>query len=115
MYVQYVGFADVREITASDLKKLGVEGGKKQSFAKGEPVEVSDEVGQALLEKSAFEGEFQEVADPEEARAQAAEERDRLTEQDLVGTGDSGTSNESAGSTTISKTDAKSASTGSST
>jgi hypothetical protein len=63
--VVYNGFADFRELEAADLKKADVSGFKKTSFAKGVPVEVSDEVAKALTENSLFSG-FKTVSDDTE-------------------------------------------------
>lgn len=54
--VVYNGFADIRELDASDLKKVNVTGFKKTAFRKGEPVEVTDEVAKVLHEESIFDG-----------------------------------------------------------
>lgn len=51
MKVQYNGPSDFQEFDAADLKKSGVEGFRKTSFAKGVPVEVDDEVGAVLVSK----------------------------------------------------------------
>lgn len=40
---------DFRVLSAADFKSLGVEDQKKITFAKGEPVEVTDEVAKVLL------------------------------------------------------------------
>lgn len=46
--VQYTGRDDLRILDASDLKKAGVEGFSKTSFARGQAVEVEKEVADAL-------------------------------------------------------------------
>lgn len=67
MKVKYTGTADFQEFSAADFKKAGVEG-KKVSFPRGEAVEVSDEVGQALVSDEGLFGghSFEEVNDEEE-------------------------------------------------
>lgn len=67
MKVQYDGSSDFREFSAADFTKAGVEA-KKISFAKGEAVEVSEEVGAALTSKEGIFGEevFSEVREDEE-------------------------------------------------
>jgi len=60
------GGQDDRELSAADLKAAGVEGFHKTVFPKGQAVEVSDEVGEALLNHELFDG-FSEVDDDESA------------------------------------------------
>lgn len=100
-WVRYVGFADVREVGKADLTKLGAEDGKKHTFRRFEPVEVGADTLDVLLTHSAFDGEFEEVDDPDEARQVAAERNVRpMSEQDVVGNEvSSGTSNSSGGPT----------------
>ena len=67
MKIAYTGKADVRVLTADDFKKFSeVEGFKKTSFNKGETVEVTDEIGQALLDNTRHFGEFTEVTEGDE-------------------------------------------------
>lgn len=70
--IVYKGTSDYRELSAEDLKKANVEGFRKTSFAKGEPVEVDDAVATALVdnESGMFEGEF-EVYDENAKSAKA--------------------------------------------
>lgn len=49
MKVIYTGKSDFQEFDANDFKKAGIDGQKKVKFAQGEPTEVSDEAGQALV------------------------------------------------------------------
>jgi len=49
MIVMYKGPSDFQEFSAADLKKAGIEDGKKVRFANGEPTEVDDAVGQKLV------------------------------------------------------------------
>lgn len=101
-YAKYVGQADVRELSAADFKRVGVEGGKKLTFRRNEPVEVDDALLESLVGHTAFEGEFQQVDDPAEAQRLADESNaGQLTEKDLVGNeADSGTSNNTGSTTT---------------
>lgn len=59
MFLNYKGFADVRELTAADARRAGVHGAKKMTFRKGEPLEVDDAVGEALLSSPDLDGEFE--------------------------------------------------------
>jgi hypothetical protein len=101
-FVRYVGQADVRELNAADFKRVGVEGGKKLSFRRNEPVEVDDSLLESLLGHTAFESEFQEVDDPAKAQEVADQSNQgSLTEKDLVGNeANSGTSNNQGSTTT---------------
>lgn len=65
MFVNYKGFADARELTAADARRAGVESGKKLTFRKGQPLEVDDAVGEALLSSPHFAGEFEEAESDE--------------------------------------------------
>ena len=61
-FVEYRGPADVRELTASDFKTLGVEDGKKESFRAGEVYEMDASIVEALVgEGSLVADEFREV------------------------------------------------------
>ena len=68
MRIVYAGTADFKEFSAADFKKAGLEDQKKIVFQPGVVVEVSDEVGQALIaDEGLFATDsFQEVADDEE-------------------------------------------------
>lgn len=57
--VKFTGRDDSRTLSANDLKKAGVEGFTKTTFARGEAVEVEREVAQALVEHEALFGQFQ--------------------------------------------------------
>lgn len=81
-FLQYIGPADTREITAADLKKAGVEGGHKATYAKDGVAEIDDEAtADALLTSPLFAGEFVEV----ESQADAAKASEPMTEKALVG------------------------------
>jgi hypothetical protein len=67
---------DARELAADDLKKAGVEGFTKTRFNKGEPVEVTDEVAEALVSGKLGKGfsiVSEEKAEEAEVDAKAAE------------------------------------------
>lgn len=58
-HIKYDGPSDSYELSANDLKQAGVEGFKKTTFPKDQPVEVSDEVAKALVEnESTLFGQF---------------------------------------------------------
>lgn len=65
--IKYVHGSNFRELDAADLKKAGVDGFKKTTFAKDEPVEVEDNVAAALVdnESGLFDDEFEYVEDDE--------------------------------------------------
>jgi hypothetical protein len=58
--LQLSGPAHIRNLGAADLKKVGVEGFRSTDFHRGEPVEVPDLVGQALIQGALF-GNFAEA------------------------------------------------------
>lgn len=59
MKVQYDGGqTDFLELDKADFTKAGVEDGKKLRFATGEPTEVPDAVGEALIAKDGLFGDF---------------------------------------------------------
>jgi hypothetical protein len=60
MHVVFNGPAHIRNLGAADLKKVGVEGFRSTDFHRGEPVEVPDLVGQALIQGALF-GNFAEA------------------------------------------------------
>ncbi len=61
-YVEYTGPSDVRELTAADFKRLGVEDHKKESFRTGQVYEMDSALVEALVgEESLVAGEFSEV------------------------------------------------------
>lgn len=64
MKVKYTGTSDFQEFGAADFKKADIEQGKLR-FAQGEPKEVSDEVGQALISSEGIFGDhsFEEVSE----------------------------------------------------
>lgn len=49
---------DARELSAPDLKKVGVEGFSKTTFRRGEVVEVEDDVADALVNNDEYFGDF---------------------------------------------------------
>lgn len=59
----YTGTSDFREFTKLDLERLGVEH-KEISFAKKQPVEVSNELADLLLNSILVEREFVLADDP---------------------------------------------------
>lgn len=58
MKVVYTGTSDVQQFGADDFKKADIDGQKKLTFNRGEAVEVSDEVGQALVSKEGIFGDY---------------------------------------------------------
>ena len=63
--VIYRGKADIRVLSANDLKRVGVEGFRKTEFHNGEPIEVSSEVAKVLVNNSQF-GNFEGVIEESE-------------------------------------------------
>lgn len=55
--IKYTGFANIRQLLVSDLKKWGVEIESKLHFNRNEAVEVEDDVADAVLEN--LPGEFE--------------------------------------------------------
>lgn len=103
MQVQYAGWEDVRELAAVDLKKVGVEGFKSTHFHRQVPTEVSDEVGQALLENPDMFGDFVEtetdmVDDSLVGRGSNADEGVEVNLDDPTGEPDEGAANVTAAS-----------------
>lgn len=79
-FIQYVGPADVRELSAADFKKAGVEG-RKATYQRGVQFEVEDQAtADALLTDPLFAGEFVEVIPAEDEADKPA-----MTEKNLVG------------------------------
>jgi hypothetical protein len=77
MIVKYTGTSDFQGFDSKDFDKAGVDG-KKVLFAQGEPKEVSDEVGQALIAKDGIFGDFsfEEVKDSDDAEADGSDSQD---------------------------------------
>lgn len=65
----YTGRADVREFTAADFKRLGVEDAKKTTFHNGEAVEVDEAVAEVLIGSYPDDFSTDEVEDGGTARA----------------------------------------------
>lgn len=70
--IAYTGSSDFNILGADDLKKAGVEGFSKTTFAKGETKEVEDGVASALIADPDLFGKFSLVED-EPAQAKEAE------------------------------------------
>jgi hypothetical protein len=63
--VVYIGTSDERILTSADLASLGVDRKEDLVFRQGEPVEVSEELADILLERhTAFAQEFREYEAP---------------------------------------------------
>lgn len=62
MKVVYVGVSDNRVLSKADIEKMGAKLSKADElrFPKGQAVEVTNEVGQALLEHKLVAGQFSE-------------------------------------------------------
>lgn len=58
MDVIYTGTSDFQEFDPEDFKKAGIDQDKKVRFPRGEPREVSDEVGRALISEEGIFGDF---------------------------------------------------------
>lgn len=73
MKVQYTGNADFQEFSAADFKKAEVDDQHKVRFAKGEPTEVSDAAGEALISEEGIFGQhsFEKVEDEGEAKSES--------------------------------------------
>jgi len=56
--VKYIGRDSSHTLSASDLKKVDVEGFHKTTFERNVPVEVEDNVAEALTENSLFGGNW---------------------------------------------------------
>jgi len=65
MKVQYAGWEDIRELSASDLESSNF---KKTQFRRGVPTEVDDEAGQELLGNPQKFGKFEQVDEDEAPR-----------------------------------------------
>lgn len=81
----YKGRADRREFSAADLKKLGVEGGKKTTFNRGEAVEVDAAVAETLMER--YPKDFAEPEDAPREMAAAEDDEDVMTDEDVTADG----------------------------
>jgi hypothetical protein len=57
MNIAYTGSADFQEFSKNDFEKAGIEDAKAMRFAKGQPAEVPDEVGEALTSKEGIFGD----------------------------------------------------------
>lgn len=77
MRIEYTGTSDFQEFSKADFAQAGVEQGKL-SFPKNKPVEVPDEVAQALLSKEGVFGSFSfsEAKDEPEAQPELNLQRD---------------------------------------
>lgn len=62
MKVAYTGTSDFQKFSKADFAKAGIEDGKNHSFARGEPTEVNDEIGEALVAKDGIFGDFSFVS-----------------------------------------------------
>lgn len=62
-HIKYTGTSHFRELLAADFKRLGVEGQKKTVWARGEVLEVPDEVAEVLIDS--LGDEFDLVDDDE--------------------------------------------------
>jgi hypothetical protein len=67
MEVVYVGTSDYRVLGEADFKKMGADHKKTISFPKGQALEVSNEVGQALLGHELVAGQFVAYQEGDEA------------------------------------------------
>lgn len=56
--VVYIGHADVRELSKTDLAQLGVDRKRGHTFTKGVPEEVANAVAEAILSHPLVAGEF---------------------------------------------------------
>lgn len=98
--IKYVGTSDFRELAAEDLAKAGVEGFRKTSFARGEYVEVSEEVATALIEETdLFDEDFEEETPEEAAKREASEAEKAKSKKAAKSDGES--NQESTGSKSV--------------
>lgn len=72
--IVFTGRADIRELTAEDLKTVGVSTTKDYVFEYGVPQQVSNEVGEALLSKIDIFGNFIKAEGAEAIVEQVREE-----------------------------------------
>lgn len=69
--ITYKGLADVRILSADDLKAHGLEGFETTEFRRHQPTEVSDEAAELILSKRRLFGRFVKI-DEEALEALAA-------------------------------------------
>lgn len=124
MIIAYTGTADFQEFSKADFKKAGIEDAKALRFAQGEPVEVDDELGEALTDSEGIFGDhsFTNLDDVEEGdtdeqtlenQREVAEKATKRTTRKASSTSDAGgpsTSGKTA--TTASTSDAGSTDSG---
>lgn len=77
-FIKYKGFSHFRELVEEDFKKLGVEGQKALTWARGEVKEVEDDVADVL--HKLLGDEFTKVKKDAQAAKAAAEENDSNTQ-----------------------------------
>jgi hypothetical protein len=58
MIIAYAGTSDAQGFSKSDFAKVEVEQEKDLLFKRGEPTEVSDEVGEVLISKDGLFGDY---------------------------------------------------------
>lgn len=83
MKVAYTGISDAQEFGAEDFKKADLEQ-RKLRFPKGEPVEVDDAVGQALIAKDGIFGDFsfEEVTEDNEREIEELGDEEESDEEE---------------------------------
>lgn len=76
MKVKYTGTSDFQSFSKADFEKAEVDQ-NKLTFERGVPVEVPDEVGQALVSKEGVFGDFSfEEADDEEGEPRSSSDQE---------------------------------------
>lgn len=77
MAVTYSGKADVRELSARDLKTLGVEGSTSAlRFERGVPQEVDPAVAEVLVNDDRLKGQFKLTEEPKQVGEEPVEDED---------------------------------------
>lgn len=87
--IKYTGRAHIRSLSAADLKQSGVEGFSKTDFARGQSIEVADEVAEAIIGNPEIFGKFEVVE--RDAQADTKTEKVADADADKASTGSAST------------------------
>jgi hypothetical protein len=120
MIIKYTGTSDFQEFSKADFDKADVEGGKKVRFAKDEPTEIDDALGQALVSKEGLFGDhsFVEVdedgeeVDQSKGGSSSSDEPDLGKADSRGDQNDTDTTGGTGGGTTTTRSTAKKAAAG---
>lgn len=77
-YLKYTGTAHYRILDSADLKKFGVKGFRKTTWAMGEALEVDDSVAEALIDNL---GDEFDLVDEAEAPEREVDQQDWVERQ----------------------------------